>query len=133
MFTVSLCVHWIFTVRNEVAKVMFLLLSVILFTGGGVPGQVPPRNQVHPPGLGTPPRSGTPRQVPPGQVHPRQVHPPGQVHPPSSRRLLLRTVRILLECILVTCTLTLSSWLSMCRSCSGLFRPFTRLTSSTLR
>ena len=27
----------IFTVRNKVAKVMFLHLSVILFTGGGMP------------------------------------------------------------------------------------------------
>ena len=98
------------TVRNEVAKVMFLHLSVHLSfcSQGGVPGQVPPtpREQVH-----------TPRQVhpqagtPPQQVHPQQVHPlagtppgrytPGQVHSPG-RRLLLQTVRILLECILVS-------------------------------
>ena len=57
----------IFTVRNEVAKVMFLHLSVShsVHGGGGV---------------------YLLRGVP--------AHPPG-------RRLLLRTVRILLECILV--------------------------------
>ena len=90
--------------------------------GGGVPGQVPPQAGIplgrarYTPGTRyTPlgkytPRAGTPPL--PGQVHPpwagtppRQVHPlgkytPGQVHRPS-RRLLLRTVRILLECILV--------------------------------
>ena len=50
---------------NEVwGKVIFLHLSVILFTGG-VPVQVPP--------------AGTP----PGQVHPLADTPPGQVHPPA--------------------------------------------------
>ena len=74
----------IFTVRNEVAKVMFL--QVCVCPQGGVP------DQVHPPqDPGTPPGPGTP---------PRQVHPPDQVHPPVIRPLL-RTVRILLECILV--------------------------------
>ena len=56
--------------------------------------QIHPRYQVHPPGTRyTPPGPGTP----PGQVH---THPGPGTHPPS-RRLLLRTVRILLECILV--------------------------------
>ena len=68
----------IFTVRNEVAKVMFLQACVC--PQGGVP------DQVHPPD-----------QVPP----PDQVHPRDQVHPPPEIRPLLRTVRILLECILV--------------------------------
>ena len=57
-----------------------------------------PRDQVHPPGPGTPPGLGTPprtRYSPPDQVHPLG---PGT---PPRRRLLLRTVRILLECILV--------------------------------
>ena len=64
---------------NEVwGKVIFLHLSVILFTGG-VPGQVHPR-QVHPPGQVHPPWTGTP----PGQVPLRQVHPPGQVHTPQA-------------------------------------------------
>ena len=47
------------TVRNEVAKVMFLHLSVILFTGGEYLGRYPPGpgtspwDQVHPPRPGT--------------------------------------------------------------------------------
>ena len=62
----------------------------------------------YPPEPGTPPRTRyTPqsRYTPPEQVHspgpgtPRIRYTP-QVHPPS-RRVLLRTVRILLECILV--------------------------------
>ena len=74
------------TVRNEVAKVIFLHLSVILFTGGGgglpqcMLGYHTPPEQTPPPEQALPPRAGTPS--------------PG-------RRLLLRTVRILLECILV--------------------------------
>ena len=59
----------IFNVGNEVAKAMFLHLSVILFTGGSA--------SVH---------AGIP---------------PDQAPPPEQRRLLLRTVRVLLECILV--------------------------------
>ena len=86
-------------------KVIFLHLSVILFTGESTwagtplgrytsspPGQVPPR-QVHP-------LAGTP---------PRQVHPPGQIHTPQAGTppngacctVNKRAVRILLECILV--------------------------------
>ena len=113
---------FIFTVRNKVANVMFLHVSVC--PQGGVPGQVPHWDQVHPRGPGTPPwtrynppwdqvhpqtrytplgpgtpppRPGTPsgtRYTPRDQVHPTR----DQVHP--RRRLLLRTVRILLECIL---------------------------------
>ena len=92
----------------------------------GVPAHTPPESRYTPPGRYTP-RAGT--HPLPRQVHPQQVQPPGrytplagtpsrQVHPPSrytprqvpplragipppSRRLLLRTVRILLECILV--------------------------------
>ena len=84
------------TVRNEVAKVMFLHLSVILFTGGL------PQCMLgchHPP-------SGTRHTLPPTPrtMHP---HPPGTMHTPpgpctSPRQLLLRMVRILLECILVS-------------------------------
>ena len=97
------------TVRNEVAKVMFLHLSVSHSVyRGGVPGQAPPGpgtpprtryppwDQVHPPpwdqvhpGPGTPPGTrytppGTrcpPRQVPPRQVHPLGPGTPRQVHP----------------------------------------------------
>ena len=110
-------------------KVMFLQVSVILFTGG-----VP--DQVHPPGPGTPPVPGThPDQVhplgpgtPSDQVYPSrrgthpwdQVHQPGpgtppldqvhtprdQVHPLPVQSMLgdtvnARTVRILLQCNLV--------------------------------
>ena len=84
------------TVRNS-GKVMFLHLSLILFTGGGwggvhPPGQTPPR-QTHPhPTLGRHPQTN-----PPNGRHP---HPLGRP-PPSPRRPLQRTVRILLECILV--------------------------------
>ena len=54
----------IFTGRNEVvAKVIFLHLSVILFTGGGGSASVhagiqpaPPPGSRHPPGADTPPR-----------------------------------------------------------------------------
>ena len=73
------------TVHNEVAKVMFLHLSVILFTGRGSTwagppwDQVqPPRDQVQPPGPGTPP--GT-RYTPPLETatvadgtHPTGMH-----------------------------------------------------------
>ena len=70
----------IYCPQTKFAKVMFLHLSAILFTGGVCPGGCP--------GPG------------PGGVSQhalRQTAPP----PPSSRWLLLRTVRILLECILV--------------------------------
>ena len=72
-----------------------------------------------------PPRPGTPRTrtpcsgpgtpclgpgTPPRTRHPRyQAHPPGPGTPPS-RRLLLRTVRILLECILVCYILIKKNW-----------------------
>ena len=71
--------------QTKFVKVMLLQVSVILSTvGGGLPGQVPPR-QVHPP---TPGRYTLPGQVhPPGRYNPpwagtppRQVHPPGAVH-----------------------------------------------------
>ena len=106
----------IITVRNEVAKVMFLHLSVShsVHRGGstwaGTPGPgTPPRTRYPPLGPGTLPDQVHPRD----QVPPRQVHPPGpdtppgqvlpqQVPPNPNTRLLLRTVRILLECILVT-------------------------------
>ena len=73
---------------------------------------IPPPPSRHPLGADTP-RSGTPpNQAPPGSRHPLehthppppdQEHSPEQATPPprEQRRLLLRTVRILLECILV--------------------------------
>ena len=101
----------------------------------------PPPGRGTPPGPGTPPlEPGTPLgpgslldQVhPPDQVHPArirytplgpgmppqdQVHshtPPDQVHPPG-RRLLLPTVRILLECILVGNNFV-NSWVNLERN-----------------
>ena len=73
------------------AKVMFLYLSVCPQGGaGGVPGQAHSPDQAHPAG----------KHPPPG------ITTPWEAHPPPLRRLTLRTVRILLECILVhTCCL----------------------------
>ena len=117
---------------NEVwGKVIFLHLSVILFTGGGVPGQVPlwdqvhPHDQVHPLGPGTPSPWD---QVPPGTRYPLPLGPgtpPGTryINPPQTRYIPrelcmlgdtgnMRPVRILLECILVSC-----SWSHTTTSC----------------
>ena len=76
---------------NEVwGKVIFLHLSVILFMGRGVPGQVPPGTRYTPLRPGTPPETRyTPRDqvhLSWDQVHPHQVHPPGIPWdiPPSS-------------------------------------------------
>ena len=130
---------YIYRPQTKFAKVMFLHLSVILFTGGGLPqcmlGYHPPEQTPHPrsrhppgtrhpppppgtrhppppPGTRHPPEPGTPpgTRHPPGpgtppreQKPPWEQTPPGTRHPPppEQRRLLLRTVRILLECILV--------------------------------
>ena len=65
--------------------------------GGGLPQYMLGYHHPSPPGADTanlPPRS-------------RHRHPPGSRHPPPSRRLLLRTVCILLECILVMCNFEL--------------------------
>ena len=89
----------IVTVRNEVAKVMFLQACVCPH-GGGVClsacwDTTPPLGSRQPPPWS---RHPTPRSrhPPPGS---RQ--PPLGADPPSERRPPLRTVRILLECILV--------------------------------
>ena len=109
----------VFTIRNEVAKVMFLQACVCPHGGKYLTRCTPSRRR--PPWEQTPP-PGT-RCTPPDQVHPLdQVHPPGamythrarytpwdQVSPPGTRynppppeiRPLLQTVCILLECILV--------------------------------
>ena len=112
--------YFLFTVRKRsCGKVMFYTcLSVILFTGGDLPQcklgytpfaplgpETPPRTRGrHPPG----PEADTPlsrpsQQTPPSR-YPSQADTPPQTPPgqtPPSRRLLLRTIRILLECILV--------------------------------
>ena len=66
--------------------------QVSRYTPGGTPPWAGTSPAVHPLG----------RYTTPGQVTPSQVHPPHhrQVHPPG--RSLQRTVRILLECFLVT-------------------------------
>ena len=95
----------IFTVRNEIAKVMILQASVCPQGGSTWPG-TPPWDQVHPPGIRytpweqTPPGPGTPpgpnttpgtRYTPPDQVHPQTRYsppeqtPPGPGTPPRSR------------------------------------------------
>ena len=89
--------------RNEVAKVMFLHVSVILSTGGGSAllhaGIPPPHPRTrHPPGADThPPRADTPlgadnplggdtpqEQTPPRSRHPLGADPPGR-RPPGRR------------------------------------------------
>ena len=87
-----------YRLQRSSGKVMFVHLSVILFTGVGVSASV--HAEIHSS----------------GQVHPLAVTPPWQVHPPQEanpwrntpgstpllRRSLQRTVRILLECFLST-------------------------------
>ena len=78
-------------------KVMFLHLSVILFEGCGM------YTPLH---AGIPPRQTPPADIPPLDRHPTGREPPRQTHPPPRPRILQdtvnkRTVRILLECILV--------------------------------
>ena len=109
------CVQNIFTGRNEVvAKVIFLHLFVILFTGGGVLpqcmlGYQPPQIRQTPPDQTPPPprtRQTPPDQTPPhpgpGRHPPRPGrHPPRTRQTPSQHTVYERPVRILLECILV--------------------------------
>ena len=70
---------FIITIRNEVAKVMFYTCLSFCPTGGSA--------SVHA-GIPPPPMSRPPRSRPP-------------LSRPPPKQLLLRTVRILLECILV--------------------------------
>ena len=76
----------LFTVRNEVAKVKFLHLSVSNSVHRGCLPQC--MLGYHPPGPGTPPEQTPPEQTPPEQTPPRARHPlgqapPGTRHPPS--------------------------------------------------
>ena len=74
-----------YRLQRSWGKVMFLQASVILSTGGGVPDQVHPPDQV-PPGPGTPPPPGpgTPprtRYSPPRPGTPGTIYlPPGAEH-----------------------------------------------------
>ena len=93
------------TVRNEVAKVIFSQACVFPQGGGGLPqcmmGCKPPSPDIplgpDIPQKQTPPRSRHPLLT--GADPPEQISPPGAELPPPERRLLLRTVHILLECI----------------------------------
>ena len=86
----------------------YVFTPVCLSTGGGSasvnagippppPGAGPPGNR-HPSGSKHPPHR---EQAPPRSRHPLEQTPPSSRPPAPSRRLLLRTVRILLEYILV--------------------------------
>ena len=89
---------FVITVHNEVAKVMFLHLSVILFTGGVCLSTCWDTTSL---GAGTPSGAGTPQDQAPPPPGSRHQHPRSR-YPREKRRLLLRTVHILLECILVS-------------------------------
>ena len=64
----------------------------------------PPDQTPYPPGADPPSGADTP-QSRPTPSPPEQTHPPRSRHPPRERRPLLRTVRILMECILVLISL----------------------------
>ena len=109
----------IITSRNEVvAKVTFLHLSAILFTGGvsaSMHAGIPPPWEQTPPRADTPQEQTPPEQTPPGSRHPPgsrppradtpwEQTPPRADTPPGSRlwhTVNERPVCILLECILV--------------------------------
>ena len=82
--------RFLVTGRNEVvSKVIFLHLSVILFTGGGasVHAGMPPPRTTYPPDY-VPPRDYVPPQTtyPPGlRTTPRDYVPPGTTYPPGLR------------------------------------------------
>ena len=93
---ISFFQFFFFTGRNEVvAKVIFLHLFVILFTGrGGLPGRTPLPGR-NPPCQEEPPQDQTPPRPTPPETKPS----------PGSRlqhAVNERPVRILLECILVS-------------------------------
>ena len=100
------CRHTVITVRNEVAKVMFLQVSVC--PQGDLPQCMLGYHHYHtPPGTRHTPRIRHPPRSRPSRIRPPPLPPwsrppltPGS-RPPPPRWLLLRTVRILLKCILV--------------------------------
>ena len=85
----SMFAHYFYRPQTKFAKVMFLHLSVILFTGGGLSALVHAGIHANPP-----------EQTPPEQTPPRkQTHPPAQCMLRNTGNK--RTVCILPECILV--------------------------------
>ena len=101
----------IITVRNEVAKVMFLQVCVCPKGGRRIPaclaGGIPACLSTGLQGVPAPGGACSGGACSQGGVPaPRGYLPPGGGEtPPTSRRLLLQTVRILLECILVKRTM----------------------------
>ena len=79
-----LVIYYIFIGRNEVvAKVMFLLVSVILSTGGGLWQGDPPARRP-PPGKEAPLAGRpSPARRPPGKETPWQGDPPSKEAPPA--------------------------------------------------
>ena len=80
----------IITGCNEVvAKIIFLHLSVILFTGGCLPqcmlGCQPPRSR-HPPGADTPQGRHPQEQTPPPKADPPRADKPQEQTPPQKRK-----------------------------------------------
>ena len=82
----------------------YVFTGVCLSTGGCLPqcmvGYTHPPPEQTPPEQ-TPPPSRHPRADTPQSRHPPGADPPSRHPPPPEIRPLLRTVRILLECILV--------------------------------
>ena len=89
-----------YRLQRSCCKVIFSQASVIPCMCWGVSGRHP-AGQTPPRQTAPPPRADTPCADPPGRYPPPPT--PGQTPLPAAdgRRLLQRTVRILLECILV--------------------------------
>ena len=142
-----LCSLHFYRLQPSCSKVIISQASVILSTGGMSArhthpgrhplGRHPPPRQTSPKaetslGRHPPPpplQADTPRQKPPGQTPPGR-QPPGRhpraepsPHPPTpADRLLQRTVRILLECILVYYIFRRTfNWVLQKKKCSLLF------------
>ena len=114
----------IFTGRNEVvAKVIFLHLFVILFTGGVSSRENPPAGRTPPPGLDTPQTRPPWDQTPQEQTPPwDQTLPRADTPPPGSRlqhTVNERPVCILLECILVVYRMEFDTTRCSCSRNSG--------------
>ena len=101
-------------------KVMFLQLSVILFTGGGLPqcmlGYHTPTR--HPPPEQTPPwRRHPPGAGTPQSRHPQSRHPP-QCRDPPAQCMLRDTANKWAVCILLECNLVLLIFLFLVTVCT---------------
>ena len=104
---ISVCVEWptdyhvhSLNYRPQRSCKGYVFTGVCLSTRGlsaSVHAGIPHREQTPPTRADTPPEQ---THTPPEQTTPGSRHPPKQT-PPPQRRPLLRTVRILLECILV--------------------------------